>query len=125
MTFPCSAGILLNARKNNSRDGITGALVCRHDIFLQLLEGPTAEVNATIARIKRDDRHVSMKILLSEKIDARMFGEWAMLHDPAKSVIWSDAEIADDILDRTPPAEVKAVFSALAEQVIDGELPAQ
>lgn len=114
----------MDARKNNTRDGITGALICRHDIFLQLLEGPVTEVNATIARIERDDRHVGMKILLSEKIEARMFGEWAMLHDPAKSVIWSDAEIADDILDRTPLEEVKAVFSALAEQITDGELPA-
>ena len=33
------AGILLDARRCNKRDGITGALVCRHDIYLQLLEG--------------------------------------------------------------------------------------
>ena len=38
------AGILLDARRCNTRDAISGALVCRHDIFLQLLEGPEAVV---------------------------------------------------------------------------------
>lgn len=123
--MPLLSGILLDARKNNIRDGITGALICRHDIYLQLLEGPRKEVDAVIERIDRDDRHVGMKILLSEAIEQRLFGDWAMLHDPAKSVIWSDAEIADDILDRTPSSELKAVFAALAQQVKDGSLPPQ
>lgn len=123
--MPLLSGILLDARKNNIRDGITGALICRHDIYLQLLEGPRKEVDAVIERIDRDDRHVGMKILLSEAIEQRLFGDWAMLHDPAKSVIWSDAEIADDILDRTPSSEIKAVFAALAQQVKDGSLPPQ
>ena len=123
--MPLLSGILLDARKNNIRDGITGALICRHDIYLQLLEGPRKEVDAVIERIDRDDRHVGMKILLSEAIEQRLFGDWAMLHDPAKSVIWSDAEIADDILDRTPSSEIKSVFAALAQQLKDGSLPPQ
>lgn len=90
-----------------------------------MLEGPKDKVDAVIERIGRDDRHVGMKILLSEVIDQRLFGEWAMLHDPAKTVIWSDAEIADDILDCTPASEIKAVFAALAEQVTNGALPSQ
>ena len=32
-------GILASARRNNERDGITGALICREDLFVQLLEG--------------------------------------------------------------------------------------
>ncbi|WP_298863599.1 BLUF domain-containing protein [uncultured Sulfitobacter sp.] len=118
------SGILLDARKHNIRDGITGALICRHDIYLQMLEGPADKVNDAIARIGRDDRHVDMKILLSEQSDSRLFGDWAMLHDPAKTVIWSDTEIADGILDTTSPKEIKAVFAALSEKVKDGELPA-
>lgn len=117
------AGILLDARKHNIRNDVTGALVCRHDIYLQLLEGPVEQVNATVARIERDDRHVSMKVLLSEPVETRMFGEWAMLHDPAKTVIWTDAEIADDILDRTSGADAKAVFAKLSSQMTDGTLP--
>jgi len=30
-------GILASARRNNERDGITGALICRDDLFVQLL----------------------------------------------------------------------------------------
>jgi hypothetical protein len=38
--------ILFDARRCNTRDGITGALICRDDLFLQLLEGPEAAVEA-------------------------------------------------------------------------------
>lgn len=119
------SGILLDARKHNKRDGITGALICRHDIYLQMLEGPQDKVDSTIERISRDDRHVNMQVLLSEQSDTRLFGDWAMLHDPAKTVIWSDKEIAGNILDRTPPAEIKAVFATLAAQVTAGDFPTQ
>ncbi|WP_269667571.1 BLUF domain-containing protein [Sulfitobacter guttiformis] len=121
--MPSLSGILLDARKHNLRDGITGALICRHDIYLQLLEGPSDKVQAAAQRIGRDDRHVGMKILLSESVADRMFGQWAMLHDPAKTVIWSEAEIADDILNRTTPAEIMRVFEALADQMEQGVLP--
>lgn len=90
-----------------------------------MLEGPADKVDAAIARIDRDDRHVGMKILYSEKVDARLFGDWAMLHDPAKTVIWTDEEIADDILDRASSDEIKGVFVALADKMKAGDLPAQ
>jgi len=111
------AGILLDARRCNKRDGITGALVCRHDIYLQLLEGPAAEVNAAYARVERDDRHVGMTQLVAVPVAERMFGSWEMLHDPAKSWIWSEAEIADGVLERATQQEVRGVFENLAGRV--------
>ena len=38
------AGILMTARRNNRRDDITGALLCRSDLYLQLIEGPEAAI---------------------------------------------------------------------------------
>lgn len=111
---PTLAGILLDARRCNKRDGVTGALVCRHDIYLQLLEGPTAEVRAAYARIRRDDRHAGVEQLLSGKISERMFGEWEMLHDPAVSLIWTEAQLSDGLLDRATPADVLRVFENIA-----------
>lgn len=108
------AGILLSARRCNNRDGITGALVCRADVFLQLLEGPEAEVMATVERIGQDDRHVNMRILVSGPITARMFGNWDMLHDPARSWLWSRDEIASGAMDAATPEEVTAVFQTLS-----------
>ena len=53
--------ILNDARRCNTRDGISGALVCRHDIYVQLLEGSEEAVHAAYMRISRDDRHVGVK----------------------------------------------------------------
>ena len=41
-------GILLDARRSNLRDGITGALICRADIYLQWQEGPEDQVRAPL-----------------------------------------------------------------------------
>ncbi|MCF2871058.1 BLUF domain-containing protein [Octadecabacter sp. G9-8] len=111
------SGILLDARRCNNRDGITGALVCRHDVFLQLLEGPADVVDAAFGRIARDDRHVNITQRASGPIDARMFGNWDMLHDPAKSWLWSIEDIANGTLDRASAADVQAVFATLQAKV--------
>lgn len=111
------SGILLDARRCNKRDDITGALVCRRDIYLQLLEGPSAAVNAAYARIERDDRHVNMTPLITAPVPARMFGDWEMLHDPVDSWVWSEEEIAAGVLDRATPEDIRGVFNALAERI--------
>lgn len=112
---PTLAGILLDARRCNIRDGITGALVCRHDVYLQLLEGPEAAVAAAFIRIGYDDRHAGVKTLASRSVSERMFGKWAMLHDPAQTCIWSAEEISAGALDRATPDVVLAMFAALAK----------
>lgn len=108
-------GILVQARRANERDGITGALICRADIYLQWLEGPEDKVRATIARIERDDRHLEVQVHVAETASMRLFGDWAMLHDPAQTWIWSQAEIADGAIDRATAQEVTGFFTQLAE----------
>jgi hypothetical protein len=114
---PTLSGILLDARRCNAWDGVTGALVCRHDVFLQLLEGPEAEVQATYARIAQDDRHVDVRQLVSRPISERIFGNWKMLHDPEKSWVWSQDEISDGVLDRATEADIVKVFENLSAKV--------
>ncbi|WP_322891483.1 MULTISPECIES: BLUF domain-containing protein [unclassified Yoonia] len=109
------SSILMQARKANARDGITGALICRADIYLQWLEGPEDKVRDAIARISRDDRHLEVKVHVAEPADERVFGAWAMLHDPAKTWIWSQSEIAQGALDRATPEEITGFFLQLAE----------
>jgi hypothetical protein len=103
-------GILSDARRLNLRDGITGALICRSDIYLQWLEGPEDRVRACLSRIARDDRHTEMLVHLTETAPDRLFGDWAMLHDPAVTWIWTQAEVASDIVERTNAAAVRAFF---------------
>lgn len=109
--------ILLDARRCNLRDGITGALVCRHDVYLQLLEGPADKVDAAYARILRDDRHAGIKDLVNRSVTERIFPDWAMLHDPAKSWIWSEAEMAQGQLDRASQSVILALFQNLSAKV--------
>lgn len=108
------SGILLQARQANKRDGITGALICRRDIYLQLLEGPEKAVRAAYARIRQDDRHLELRLHVTEPVAQRLFGNWAMLHDPAKSLIWSPEELTDTRRDALFPAELRRIFDRLA-----------
>jgi len=110
------AGILMDARRCNTRDGITGALICRDDLYLQLLEGPEAAVEATYSRIRRDDRHIEVRPLTRTAIaaDGRMFGQWAMRDDPATSWLWSRDAVYDGAVERASEAEVLAIFQHLA-----------
>ena len=109
-------GILMQARRINERDDITGALICREDIFLQLLEGPEDKVKDTVARIKRDDRHIEVRMHVEKHVPERMFAHWAMLHDPAVTWIWTQEEIDDDMVERAPAAQVESFFQRLRDQ---------
>lgn len=110
------AGILAQARRNNPRDDITGALICRHDIYLQLIEGPAANIDALFEKITVDDRHANVHLLLEEDAPERMFPDWAMLDDEAPSLFWSADEIADGVLEAANPAELLEPFRRLSEK---------
>ena len=104
--------ILMQARKNNARNGITGALICREDLFLQILEGPRDLVTATFSRILRDERHVDVVNLLSNEIHGRLFPEWSMRHDPAQSWMWTPEEVARGAIGRASDQEILGTFES-------------
>lgn len=108
------AGILTRARHNNARDGITGALICRQDLYLQLIEGPADKIDALYSRILVDDRHCDVRLILSTVVDERMFPEWEMLDDSMPSMTWSPSEIADGAIDNATPAILQSVFANVA-----------
>ena len=110
------AGILSISRVRNAQNDITGALICRSDIYLQLLEGPVGKVEKTYERILTDDRHVEMRVLVRSQVEDRLFPEWAMRHDPAHSWMWTAKEVANGALDRASARDVRAVFQRLANQ---------
>ncbi len=109
------SGILLDARRCNIRDGITGALICREDLYLQLLEGPAALVDACFERIRADDRHLDIRLIVRRPTETRLFPEWAMHHDPAVSWMWSADEVAAGTVERASAAEAEAVFRRVAQ----------
>lgn len=108
------AGILLDARRCNARDGVTGLLICRADLYLQLLEGPEAQVDAAYRRIAKDDRHTDLTLLSRRTTSHRLFPRWAMRDDPARSWLWTKAEVDAGALERASATEVLGVFERIA-----------
>lgn len=108
------AGILIDARRCNERDGITGALICRDDLYLQLLEGPADKVEAAYGRILKDDRHIEARRLTRRTVEDRLFGAWAMRDDPAQSWVWSREAVHNGAAEQATEAEVLAIFQQLA-----------
>ena len=111
--------ILTVSRFNNARDGITGALICRGDLYLQLIEGPEDAIASTYARIAADnDRHVNVQPLISHAIDERMFPKWAMRDDPARSWMWSHEEVSAGAVGAATPQQILAIFERLATEAV-------
>jgi len=72
--------ILESSRLRNPEHGITGILCTQptHDVFVQVLEGARAEVNALYANLVRDRRHRDVTLLRYEEIEERRFASWRM-----------------------------------------------
>lgn len=107
-------GILMTARRHNPQHDITGALICRQDMFMQMLEGPEDAVRLLYERIVVDDRHLDMIKLVDRPINERMFPDWAMRSDPAQSWMWSPAEVRSGAVGAASEHEIIAVFARLA-----------
>ena len=106
-------GILVSARRNNVRDDITGCLICREDLYLQLLEGPGPEIDALFDRIAVDDRHLNVQRLHRGTVNMRLFPDWAMRDDPAQSWLWSQQDVAAGALTKASPDALIAVFERI------------
>lgn len=113
--------ILLSARHFNRLSDVTGALICRDDIFLQLLEGPREAVQGTYRRIERDGRHVDPRVLWAGETGARQFGGWEMRHDPARSWLWTPEEVWKGAPLKAAPSEIRAIFTRIAAEPYDGD----
>ena len=110
------SAILVSSRANNRKNNITGALICRSDIFLQLLEGPEQQVKNTYEAIQNDDRHVNVYHLIDQSIEKRLFPAWAMKDDPVKTWMWSREDVSKGIVKSLSKAEVEEVFVKLSEE---------
>lgn len=108
-----TAAILDVSRANNTRDRITGLLFCDGRRFLQALEGDTAMVERSYARIARDPRHRALVVLSRREVAAREFGGWAM----AERVPGADGAAftrrVEELVAAASPA-VRATFDSFA-----------
>jgi hypothetical protein len=70
--------ILLNCRKFNSDNGITGILVYHDNMIFQVIEGESDAIEKVFVRINADSRHCSIVVLHDIMINERSFGAWSM-----------------------------------------------
>ena len=101
---------MISSVNNNQRDQITGALICRSDLYLQYLEGPTESIDVTFNKIKQDDRHVEVKILKEGVQAQRLFTKWAMRDAPVRSWMWSREEVDSGALNRISSSDALNIF---------------
>lgn len=87
--------ILKEAREFNAKNGITGVLMFRGGIFLQLLEGEEEVVTQLYEKIEKDPRHDNVINILKTKTDKRLYEEWDM---GFKEVSDLDVKFVNEIL---------------------------
>lgn len=75
------------SRRNNGRVGVTGMLLYKEGLFLQLLEGEESVAKQLYTKISLDPRHHSLAVVVDGRTDRRLFPDWSMsfcnLDDPA------------------------------------------
>ena len=70
--------LLDEARRNNSKEDVTGMLLYHGGSFFQVLEGDREAVERIYGRVAQDSRHQAVTTLHEEEADERAFGDWSM-----------------------------------------------
>ena len=70
--------IMLQSHAHNPHNGVTGILCHTDKVYMQVLEGGRAQINALYARILGDARHVDVTLLHYEEIAERRYAGWTM-----------------------------------------------
>ena len=99
----------------NRRQDITGLLLATRTHFAQVLEGRAEAIAAVMERIRSDDRHRSIEILVDVDAAKRQFGGWAMAYlrrDDCSQAL-EQMHMARD------PAQAQAFMSLLEALSID------
>ena len=102
--------ILVQSKKNNKKNQITGALICRADLYLQYLEGPPNKIDSVYSKIKIDGRHRDVILLEEAKSKRRLFANWEMRGDPVKDWMWTQEEVADGVLEKLSKNDAMKIF---------------
>lgn len=104
--------IVSAAIERNTRDGITGALICTGPYFAQVIEGERRVLDALMVRLRRDVRHTDLKVIDEGVLELRRFGDWSMAYlGPSQFV----AKHVTRLLNDPPVLERRRAADWLAE----------
>ena len=102
--------ILVVSRERNRRDGITGLLVAGGLRYLQVIEGPPTAIEALLRRLRADDRHLAMSILVDRRTRGASFPGWSMAYaeSPALADFATLRDLAGVMWGTIPDAKLRA-----------------
>jgi len=113
---PSLLNILVTSRQFNTLHAITGALIYRDDIFLQLIEGDSVTVRNIMKRIQADDRHSEVNVLSERNIPSRTFSNWTMHDDRLDQERWDRASVRSKSFLQMPTTEILALFTRISDK---------
>jgi len=99
--------LLVQSRANNTRLGVTGALLSHRGRFVQILEGDEATVLRLYRTISRDPRHGDIHELSRQAIQARQFPQWTMGFRPLTPAAMKKLDGFDANFGRTGTVQIK------------------
>mgnify|MGYP001118320458 CR=1 FL=1 len=70
--------MLKKARQKNAAAGLSGLLLYKENAFFQILEGSRTAIDEVMQKIRQDQRHKDLEILMDGPIDQRQFEDWQM-----------------------------------------------
>jgi hypothetical protein len=70
--------IVAKAQLNNRRHDLSGVLALGPGLFAQILEGAPDAVEDTLTRIRADERHLNVRLVIDVPIQGRLFDRWSM-----------------------------------------------
>ena len=99
--------ILVQSRMNNVRLGLTGALLCHGQRFIQILEGEEQQVLTKYRTISVNPRHRNVHLLSQEPIEKRQFPQWTMGFRPLSEEATKELDGFDEFFARTGNVQIK------------------
>lgn len=70
--------MLVNAKKFNRENDVTGCIFINHEKVIQLIEGEKNTIDQLYNRILKDTRHQQIETLLEKEIYTRSMQDWSM-----------------------------------------------
>lgn len=101
-------------QNENVKHNITGLLIYCEGVFLQIIEGPAATIDALYARISKDTRHAELDLIARSESAGRLFGKWSMGIVETEDADETPVHLADRI----------AAVAAQRKRLLNEELPA-
>ncbi len=104
------------SRRNNARDGLTGALAVNEGWFLQVVEGSATALDRLLRRLAEDPRHTDLEVLSRRPVSGRLFPDWSMVAARITPEVGPQLKRLIDQCRVTPEAAVDALLRIVTER---------